>query len=95
MRAPTVGVVDGAGVERHLLADDRREVGVEGEHELLEAACSLGGRLVAEHGGAEEAEDGVDAAVVQEAEAAHLVARCGRCRRWDGTAGMPNMPTFW
>ena len=79
-RADDAGV---GGVERDLLADDRREVGVEGEHELLDVAALLvvleaDGRpadgVVAEDVGVEEAEEGVDGAVVQEAEAADLRA---------------------
>ena len=43
-----------------------------------------------------EAEERVDAAVVQEAEAAHLIALVAVVAgRKNGTAGIPNMPTFW
>src|SRR5439155_2365063 len=55
-----------------LLPDDRRQVAVEGEHELLELRTL--GVVHAEHVGAVEAEERVDAAVVQEAEAADLPA---------------------
>src|SRR5205823_2211404 len=58
--------------ERDLLPDDRRQVAVEGEHELLELRAL--GVVHAEHVGAVEAEERVDAAVVQEAEAADLPA---------------------
>ena len=89
--------------QRHLLADDRRQVAVEGEHELLElpalrvAGPSKPTRSVVEDGRLQEAEDRVDAAVVQEAEAADLIALVAVVAGVRGTAiaGMPNMPTFW
>ena len=58
--------------QRDLLADDRRQVGVELEHELLEVLRVRD--RVAEHVRPVEAEGRVDAAVVQEPEAAHLRA---------------------
>ena len=96
----------GVGVgECRLLADDRRQVAVEGQHEGLhllalegaaEAAGVAGGDV--EAGRVEEAMERVDAAVVQEAEAAHLVAEVAVVAGVDGhpdAAAMPNMPTFW
>ena len=65
--------------ERHLLADDRLQVRVEREHELLEVRRLR--RADGERVGAVEAKERVDAAVVQEAESAHLLALVGRCRR--------------
>src|SRR5690606_33639670 len=82
--APPVG-----GGECDLLTDDRREVAVEGEQELLDltalgvarrsrwerAGVGEGAELEGvERGRLEEAEERVGAAVVQEAEAADLVA---------------------
>src|SRR5262249_53593422 len=76
--------------ERHLLADHRRQVAVEREQELFDVAS---GRIVgeadvrtadvvvAEHRGVEEAEQRVDAAVVQKAEAADLRALEGQIER--------------
>ena len=60
----------GAG-QRDLLADDRREIAVEREDERFDLAPL---RIVGkgEHGCMQEVEDVVDAAVVQEAETAHL-----------------------
>ena len=60
-------------VERDLLADDRREGRVEGEDELLEVARARSSSRMKTRR-VQEVEDGGDAAVVQEAEAAHLVA---------------------
>src|SRR5262249_61985951 len=65
--------VEGARVDRHLLADGRRESGIEGEQELLELLL-LGGVQVLEHRRGNEVEDGRDAAVVEHAEATHLLA---------------------
>ena len=67
--------------QRDLLADDRGQVAVEGEQELLdlmpfriarEADAGPAHRVVGEDVGVEEAEQRVDAAVVKKAEAAHL-----------------------
>jgi len=62
--------------ERDLLPDDGCQVAVEREHELLELRAL--GVVDAEHAGAVEAEERVDAAVVQEAESAHLGAEARR-----------------
>ena len=74
---------------RHLLADGRLLPRVEGEQELLELAL-LGG-AEREDGRLEEEIHRPDRAVVQEAEAAHLVARGpGTYRPWcRGFAGAP------
>ena len=67
-------------VERHLLADDRGDVAVEGEQELLHltalriATVETDAVVVVEDRRLQEAKDRVDAPVVQEAEAAYLVA---------------------
>src|SRR5262249_25432234 len=66
--------------QRHLLADDRCQVTVEREQELLDlaalrvAAAEADAVLVVEDRRLQEAEDRVDAAVVEEAEAADLIA---------------------
>src|SRR4029077_3741846 len=57
---------------RDLLADDGREIAVEGEHELLDllaerVARSVGPEATVEHSRVVEAEDGVDAPVVEKA----------------------------
>ena len=67
------------GVERHLLSDDRRELGFEGEKVLFDLRIA----------GVE-----ADAAVVREPEAAHLVAdeRCTSPRLNGG--GIMNSPTL-
>ena len=70
------------------------QVRVEREHERLHVACLLRGET--EHRGAQEARDGVDAAVVQEAEAATCSPiKAPSAARIVGIGGMPNIPTFW
>ena len=65
------GVVHGRGRERHLLADDRPEPRVHGQHERLDVP-PLRVVLEIEDLRMQEDEDRGDGAVVEEAEAAHL-----------------------
>src|SRR5262249_34449872 len=69
------------GRERDLLTDDRRQIRIEREHERLDVVRLLGRQ--AEHRRAEEARDRIDAAVVQEAESAHLLTHEGALGRAD------------
>ena len=101
-----VGVDAARRGQRRLLADDGEVVAVEREHEAFHLAA-LGVRMeavvldperraVIEHEGLEEAEHGVDAAVVQEAETAHLGPLSPLSPGFtNGVAAFPNMPTFW
>src|SRR5207247_5135923 len=66
----------------HLLADDRREPRVERHEERLDlTALRVRVATEVEDARVQEVEDRIDAAVVQEAEGAHLVTHRARRRR--------------
>ena len=73
-----------AVAQRDLLADHRFQVGVEGQQELLNAPAALVRGHAAtgdevEQCSVQKAEQGVSAAIVQEAEAADLVTLVASC----------------
>jgi hypothetical protein len=78
---------------RDLLADHRRQIGVERDDHRLDVR--LFGVIEAERAGAEEAEQRIDAAVVQVPEARICGPWWLKSPESSGENGMPNIPTFW